>query len=239
MKKQLVFKRYEMKYSLTSEEYKVLVDLMKNYMEIDEYKRNKITNIYYDTEDYKIIRNSLEKPKYKEKLRMRMYGDVLKTDKVFVELKKKFAGIVYKRRIILNKSEDIFDLQNINIDNQILKEIKYFMSLYNDIKPMIHLSYYREAYIGLEDKEFRMTFDFDIKVRNKNITFIPSEYDKNIIDEDTVILEVKTIKGLPSWFLNFLKENNIVQTSFSKYGEAYKKYLINDFKNYIGRLNYV
>ncbi len=239
MSKQMFFKRHEMKYKLTYNKYNLLVKLMSQYMEIDEYKRNKITNIYYDTDDYKIIRHSLEKPKYKEKLRMRMYGDTLINDKVFVELKKKLAGIVYKRRIILNKSDELFNLDNIDDDNQILNEIKYFISLYDDIKPMIHLSYYREAYIGLDDKEFRMTFDFDIKVRNKDVSFLASDYDMNVLDEDTVILEVKTIKGLPDWFLCFLKDNNILQTSFSKYGEAYNKYLINDFKNHIGRLNYV
>ncbi len=238
MSKQMVFKRHEMKYILTYEQYDILTDLMIKYMKMDKYKRNKITNIYYDTDDYKVIRNSLEKPKYKEKLRMRMYGDVLVNDKVFVELKKKFLGIVYKRRIVLSKEEDVFNLQKINCSNQILKEIKYFMNLYNDIKPKIHLSYYREAYMGLEDNDFRMTFDFDIKVRNKDITFNESEYDKSVID-DVVILEVKTIKGLPVWFLEFLKSNLILQTSFSKYGEAYKKYLIHDFKKYLGRLNYV
>ncbi len=239
MSKQMFFKRHEMKYKLTYKEYKYLVDLMKKYMQIDEYKRNKITNIYYDTEDYKVIRNSLEKPKYKEKLRMRMYGDTEINDKVFVELKKKFKGIVYKRRIILDKNDQIFEIEKINMDNQVLKEIKYFLSLYNEIKPMIHLSYYREAYKGIEDSEFRMTFDFDIKVRNEDITFLSSRYDKNILDDDTVILEVKTVSGLPNWLLDFFKENEILQTSFSKYGEAYKKYLIKDFKNYIGRLNYV
>ncbi len=239
MSNQMFFKRHEMKYKLTFSQYNCLVDLMKQYMQIDEYKRNKITNIYYDTEDYKVIRNSLEKPKYKEKLRMRMYGDTEKNDKVFIELKKKFKGIVYKRRIILNKNDDIFEIEKINLDNQVLKEIKYFLSLYNYIKPMIHLSYYREAYKSLEDSEFRMTFDFDIKVRNKDVTFLSSEYDKSILDDNTVILEVKTVSGLPNWFLGFLKGKDIKQTSFSKYGEAYKKYLINDFKNYIGRLNYV
>ncbi len=239
MSNQTFFKRHEMKYKLTYKEYKTLINVMEQHMKIDQYKRNKITNIYYDTEDYKIVRNSIEKPKYKEKLRMRMYGNTKENNKVYVELKKKFAGIVYKRRIILNKSDEIFDIKNIKKDNQILKEIKYYISLYNNILPKIHLSYYREAYYSIEDQEFRMTFDFDIKVRNQDITFASSNKDKNILDDDTVILEVKTIKGLPIWFLNFLKENKINQISFSKYGEAYKKYLIHDFKNYIRRINYV
>ncbi len=239
MSNKMVFKRYEMKYKLTYFEYENLLNIMNNYMKLDEYKRNKITNIYYDTEDYKIIRNSLEKPKYKEKLRMRMYGDANISNEIFLELKKKFNGIVYKRRVILNNGNDVLNIKNIDDDNQILREIKYFTSLYNGLKPMIYLSYYREAYIGLDDKDFRMTFDFDIKIRNQKINFFESVNDRNILDDDTVILEVKTVKGLPNWFLCFLRDNNILQTSFSKYGEAYNKFLIKDFKNYIGRLNYV
>ncbi len=233
------FKRYELKYMLTKNQYELLLAAMPEDMQRDEYGRHKISNIYFDTEDYRIIRNSIEKPRYKEKLRVRCYGQPSDDSTAFVELKKKFNGVVYKRRIYDNQKKVLsYFCNNAGLveKSQILNEIEYFKNSYDGIKPKVYLSYDREAFFSTQDKNFRLTFDFEIKTRNTNISLYSSPEDKEIIGKEYVVLEVKTALGLPLWFLKFLETNGIYKISFSKYGTAYKRYFLEDFKNNIGGL---
>ena len=96
-----VFKRYELKYLLTPAQRDAVLLGIAPYMQLDRYGHTTIRNIYFDTGDYRLIRRSIEKPAYKEKLRVRSYRLVGSDDTVFVELKKKYDGVVYKRRIAL------------------------------------------------------------------------------------------------------------------------------------------
>lgn len=214
----MTFKRYEIKYKLSPIEYAKMQDFIKDYMILDKYGKHNISNVYYDTSDYQIIRRSIEKPEYKEKLRVRLYNQ--NKDNVFVELKKKYKGIVYKRRICLDKdgAKKFFNGE-ISLDNQISKEIDYFLHFYDGIKPSVNLAYDREAYFGKENKDFRMTFDTNICV---------NKYGEDEIHEITkdIIMEVKTAGGLPSWLTEYLTENKIFKASFSKYGEAYKRFIV-------------
>ncbi|MFI3306946.1 MAG: polyphosphate polymerase domain-containing protein [Mycoplasmatota bacterium] len=217
-----IFKRTELKYFLTKKQYKRLLVTMKHYMTMDAYKRHKISNIYFDTPDFQIIRRSLEKPIYKEKLRIRKYN---KNDFVFVELKKKYKGIVYKRRVAISDKQLNNNINNLNDDEQINREIKYFISCYDDIDARAYLSYDRDAYFSNDDEDLRMTFDFNIRFRVDDVSLDESENDNFVLDDDVVLLEVKTVFGYPKWFLDFLNENDIRKISFSKYGVAYKKFV--------------
>ena len=63
-------------------------------MDPDEHcksgKNYNIYNIYYDTDNSDVIRHSISKPYYKEKLRLRSYYIPNNSnDKVFLELKRK------------------------------------------------------------------------------------------------------------------------------------------------------
>lgn len=227
-----VFKRHELKYILTLEEYEALAKCMEGKMFLDKYGRNRITSIYFDTEDYKIIRNSLEKPKYREKLRVRIYGQPSEDEEAFIELKKKYKGIVYKRRIKAKQSA-LLEHLNDNVEtiehSQIQREIDYFKSTYDNILAKVYLAYDREAYFSKEDDEFRMTFDFNIRMRNRDISLEANEKDKDVLSKKQVLLEVKTVTGMPFWLLKFFKEKNISTVSFSKYGTAYKKYILPKF----------
>ncbi len=230
MTMQSVFKRYELKYKLTKEQYIKLLDFMKDKMELDSYKRHKISNIYFDTDDYRVIRFSLEKPNYKEKLRLRIYGEPNDENLAFIELKKKYDGVVYKRRISDSQENALLyllDGEKINADSQIHKEIDYFIDSYDNLlKPRVYLSYEREAFFSKEDENFRMTFDFNIKMRDKDISLFDSKKDTQILEDNYVLLEVKTAQGLPFWLIQFLNENEIYKTSFSKYGTAFNTYLL-------------
>ncbi len=232
------FKRYELKYILTIDQYSKLMYQMPSDMMLDDYGRHKISNIYFDTEDYRIIRHSLEKPKYKEKLRVRCYGEPSEDATAFIELKKKFDGVVYKRRIYAEQSK-VFDYLCSGADSveqsQILSEIDYFKNCYDDIKPKVYLSYQREAFVSTLDENFRLTFDFNIMTRENDVSLYSSDEDREVLSNKYVLLEAKTVMGLPNWFVEFLSENCIYKTSFSKYGTAYRTYFMSGFVNSLGR----
>ena len=84
---QTVFKRYELKYMLTLEQKEKILEAMSPYMQLDKYGRTTIRNIYFDTDSYRLIRRSIEKPAYKEKIRIRSYAQATADSTVFVELK--------------------------------------------------------------------------------------------------------------------------------------------------------
>ncbi len=226
------FKRYELKYILTVKQYENLLNHMPSDMKLDNYGRHKISNIYFDTDDYRIIRHSLEKPKYKEKLRVRCYGEPSDDATAFIELKKKYNGVVYKRRVY-SEQYKVFGYLCNGADSvehsQILSEIDYFKNCYDEIKPKVYLSYEREAFFSSLDENFRLTFDFNIMARDSDVSLYSSERDKEVLGSEYVLLEVKTVMGLPSWFLEFLSENHIFKTSFSKYGTAYRTYFSPQF----------
>lgn len=224
----LIFKRREMKYKLTVAQYELLQSVMQEYMTLDQYGVHTIQNLYFDTEDYLLIRRSIEKPRYKEKLRVRAYGMANEQSTVFVELKKKFKGIVYKRRVAMtDKQAHEFLAGQLPADHpsQIIKEIDYFMHFYKNLRPRVLLSYQREAYFGKEDPNFRMTFDQKVLVRDQDIDLSKAPYGDPILPSNTVLLEVKTNLGLPRWLLDFFSEHHIFKTSFSKYGTAYQNIL--------------
>lgn len=168
-----VFKRYELKYLLTKEEKKALSKIMSHYLRPDEFGKSTIRNIYYDTADKLLIRRSLDKPIYKEKLRVRSYGRARPDSQVFIEIKKKYKGIVYKRRMSLEeKIARNYLVKNIPLENetQISREIDYLIKVYGRVQPSIFLSYEREAYFSITDPNFRMTFDQNIITRDYDLS---------------------------------------------------------------------
>ncbi len=229
MSVQTIFKRHELKYRLSKQQYFLLCKCMEKHMVLDSYGRHKISNVYFDTDNFNIIRHSIEKPKYKEKLRLRVYGQPSEDTVGFIELKKKYDGVVYKRRLQSIQSNAMSYLCNnseLEDTSQIKKEVDYFKGVYNSLSPSIYLSYEREAYYSPEDENFRITFDFNIKMRDVDVSPYESEQDVEILPDDVVVLEVKTVKGLPFWFVNFLGENGLYKTSFSKYGTAYNNFIL-------------
>ncbi len=203
---------------------------MEEYMAMDEHGRHKISNIYFDTPDYSIIRHSLEKPRYKEKLRMRIYGEPDEDAFAFVELKKKYNGVVYKRRMTYPQKDALEQVYDIHEDgSQVQREIDYFVSHYDELMPRVYLAYEREAYYCPTNEHFRMTFDFNIKTRTNDVSFYSSEDDLSVVPSECVLLEVKTVEGLPFWLLDFMNQNKIYKTSFSKYGTAFNKFILPTF----------
>ncbi|MBQ9198661.1 MAG: polyphosphate polymerase domain-containing protein [Lachnospiraceae bacterium] len=231
-----IFKRYEIKYMVTKAQRMLIEEAFKEYMIPDAYGESTICNIYYDTQDMRLIRNSLEGPAYKEKLRVRSYGQIKPGENVFVELKKKYDGVVYKRRVTMqeNKARIYLD-KNSKIDNpvncesflenQIVKELDYFKQFYKSLKPAVYLCYDRTAYFSREDSNFRVTFDKNIRWRTTDMKLTEKPGGRDILDDGMSLMEVKTATAIPMWFVNILSKEKIQKTSFSKYGRAYMQML--------------
>ncbi len=222
---QTVFKRYELKYLLTQDQKEAVLQAMADFMELDQYGRTTIRNIYFDTDNYRLIRRSIDKPTYKEKLRIRSYHRAKATSTVFVELKKKYNGIVYKRRISLPENEAmewILGQRHCHKDTQISEEVDYFLDFYQTLRPAVFLSYEREAYFAKDGSDFRVTFDDNILCRQEDISLESAVYGTPILPEGKVLMEIKCDRGIPLWMTKVLCRERIYKTSFSKYGIAYQ-----------------
>ncbi len=228
---QYSFKRYEKKYLLTEEQLSRLMPALEKYMQPEEYGLHTINNIYFDTEDYQLIRNSLSKPPYKEKFRLRCYGVPEETDTVFAEIKKKFDGIVYKRRIAASPKEieKFLNGETLpNADYQIQRELRWFL-FSHEIRPQVFIAYERMAYFGAEDSTLRITFDRNIRYRTDNLILSRSDDASPILDDDRIVMEVKISDAVPLWLAKELSRLEIYPVSFSKYGTCYEKHLVKQF----------
>ena len=221
---QSCFRRVEKKYLLTYRQYQAMCAGMETYVEPDAFSHYTICNVYYDTPDYRLIRASLEKPVYKEKLRVRSYGVPTSRDKVFVELKKKYKGVVYKRRVILPAAETVRSLREgrLSRDGQIDREINWFLQTYRP-QPMAFIGYDREAYAGIENPELRITFDTNLRGRSVDVDLRAGDHGDLILPRDAILMELKIPGSAPMWLAHLLSDNQILSSSFSKYGTYYKQ----------------
>ncbi len=220
-----VFRRTEKKFLLTEKQYNQLFEIIGDHLKKDPYYESKICNVYYDTDNHDLIMTSLEKPIYKEKIRLRSYDVPTLDDKVFLEIKKKYKGVVGKRRIKI-KLKDFYDYINKgikpNCNKQILEELDYCFNRY-DLKPSLFLAYDRLSYYDKDDKNFRITFDKNIRSREDNMNIEQGDYGDKYFKEETYIMEAKALNSYPLWFINALSKLQIYSTSFSKYGSIYKQ----------------
>ena len=232
------FERRELKYRITDAQRAALEAAFGARMVPDEHGESTICNIYYDTADHRLIRASLEKPAYKEKLRLRSYGVTEPGGEVFLELKKKYKGIVYKRRITLPEDaagEFIAGRAPLGEHGQIGREIEYFTAFYAPLLPAVHLSYERSAWFSREDRDLRITFDKNIRFRQEDVSLTLPAGGRRILPEGESLMEIKAAAALPLWLVSELDTLGIYQSTFSKYGEAYKVILAGAQKTFGGK----
>lgn len=229
MNAQMTFKRYEVKYILTRRQREMLLRAMAGHLALDQYGRHTIRNIYFDTDSFRLVRDSIEKPIYKEKLRVRSYRRASEDSPVFVELKKKYDGVVYKRRLCLPHRAAMDALETgapLPEDSQIAREIEAFRAFYGPtLMPAMLLTYEREAYYPVDGSDLRLTLDENIRWRMDDIDLSASAMGRLILPSDSVLMELKSPGGYPRWIVDFLSDNKICKTSFSKYGTAYLQML--------------
>lgn len=228
-----VFNRYESKYLLNDEAYLKLYNALLEYMEPDDYNKQhefySISNLYFDTDHDAIIRNSLAKPKYREKLRLRAYGVPEANAKVYLEIKKKVFGLVNKRRTAL-KLDGAYEFVRTGeepeyqtyMNKQVLHEINYLLRCY-DLKPKVYLAYERKALFCKGNRDLRITFDTNIRSRRHDLRLEAGNYGEPLVEDGRWLMEVKAEKTVPIWLSKMLSEHRAFRTSFSKYGNEYKK----------------
>ncbi len=224
-----VFSRYEYKYLVTPAQKERILLEMAPYMKADQYGKSTIRNIYFDTPNYLLIRRSIEKPVYKEKLRIRSYTQATGDSTVFAELKKKYKSVVFKRRLALPEQEAMNWLvhgilpQN---NSQIFKELEYARCFYQNLRPAVFLSYEREAFFGKENPDFRVTFDDNILCRTTNLSLQQPVFGQRVLEPGKLIMEIKCAGGIPLWMVQILSREGLRKTSFSKYGTAYRNMIL-------------
>ncbi len=223
------FQRIETKYLLEDFQYRALRERLEGMACVDDYGKTSILNIYYDTPDFRLIKASLEKPVYKEKLRLRTYGVPEDDTRAFIEIKKKFKGVVYKRRIGMNYKDA---MEYLNEDNrsgvqesQISREIDYFKDYYKGLKPAMAISYDRIAMAGIHDPELRITFDENIRWRVDHLDLKQGNVGEDILKPGQHLMELKIAGAMSVEMARILDELSIRQTSFSKYGRGYVDYM--------------
>ena len=221
---QEVFKRTEKKYLLTREQYEQLSVRLGEYMKKDKYFESDIMSVYYDTPDYRLIRASLDKPVFKEKVRLRTYGVPDGNSTAFLEYKRKYKGIVYKRRTFMSLDNVLrfIDGEKVEENNpQIENELRYAFRLYEGLAPRMLISYHRLAYSGIEDPNLRITFDDRIIYRGYDLDLRNGIYGRELLKEGERLMEIKIPNAMPLWLSHILDELKIYPASFSKYGKAY------------------
>ena len=231
---QAVFKRKEVKYLLTEAQLAALRPVMETHMEPDAFAHSSISNLYYDTPDFRMLRRSQEKPVYKEKLRLRSYGVPDEETQVFPEIKKKAEGIVYKRRVSMPYGDAIRYLsrRRPGEDGQIFQELNWMLISYGSLAPRIFLSYERDSWKGREDPSLRLTLDREILWRTEALDLRRGAWGEPLLEPDQVLMEVKISNAAPLWLAEALSENGIFPVSFSKCGRAFETLC----KNYINEM---
>lgn len=234
---QSVFSRYEIKFLLTQAQKTAVLAAMAPHMALDSYGRTTIRNLYCDTDNYRLVRRSVEKPTYKEKLRIRCYGDGTKS--AFVELKKKYNGVVYKRRLEMPEQlavDWVCGNATCPEKSQIAREVEYFLRQYETVRPRVFLAYEREAYYCREKGDLRITFDENIVARQEALSLQGEVWGTPVLPPGMVLMEIKTTGGIPLWITKILTRERIFKQSFSKYGQYY---LNSIYPNRNGVCNYV
>lgn len=228
---QQVFSRYESKYLVQPTQSEALLARLNPMTVADMYGNYTICSIYFDTEDFSLVRTSVEKPVYKEKLRLRSYGIPKADDPVFVELKRKYDGVVYKRRATMTcrEASDYFLKGRYpSADSQIMREIDWFVGQYQPV-PKSYIAYDRTALSGLGDQELRITFDRNIRWRDKKLDLMLGDWGEPLLTGGAALMEIKSAGSVPLWLSHLLSELQIYPASYSKYGACYKEALIHDF----------
>ena len=221
---QYTFSRTEKKYAVPPALFPEVKAFVETFM-IPEPKYHIYTlcNLYYDTDHFELARRSVEKPKFKEKLRLRSYGTPTLDSKVYLEAKSKYDGVVFKRRVGMPLSlVNAFLLEGKPPkDSQIARELLYFHRLFG-LKPKVYLAYDRIAYIGKENPELRLTFDENIRYRTEDLRLEAGDLGTPLLPDGTRIMEIKSLGAVPKEILAMLKHFSLTPMSFSKYGTIYK-----------------
>ena len=221
-----IFQRYEKKFLLSTSQQEALLARIANDIKADVFDQYLVQSLYLDTPRWEVVRNSIEKPLYKEKMRLRCYErELTKKTMLFLELKKKYDGRIYKRRVVFPASElmgcNSLEALVMKKDSPIAKELGFYLKV-NPVANKMYISSERKTFVGTKEANLRLTFDEEIKFRTTDLHFLKPHVGTAILASHEVLLEIKTPFGMPIWLARVLSELNIFPISFSKYGHCYQ-----------------
>ena len=232
---QQIFRRTEIKYILNERQVKSLLWLIEPYLEKDKYFKSTNCSIYFDSRNRYLAIHSLEKPLYKEKIRVRSYGVPKFNDIVFLEIKKKYKGIGYKRRMPIKLSDfyNYLETGKLNNNSEVIKaELDSCFERYN-LKPTMFLAYDRTSFYDKDDPMFRLTFDRNVRSRNDDLRLEKGDHGKQFFKNGEVVMEVKALNRFPFYFVHALSKLKIYPSSFSKYGRVTEKDIYRKERYYV------
>ena len=225
---QMIFERIEAKYILNRKQHQQLMKSLAGHIQENQFPHSDITSVYFDSSDCILARKSLEKPAYREKLRLRCYTVPTRESEVFFEIKKKYLGVTYKRRQGLSYGEatDYILFNRIPSDSQIMKEVDYLKNSKYQLEPKALISYKRDSWDAINEPDLRITFDRDIRFNLKNLLLISPVNEHRLGNDDLIIMEIKTINAMPLWLTEILDEMKLYPGNYSKYGNIYQNYIM-------------
>ena len=222
------FARLETKYMLSLDQAVWLTrQLHARGFQCMTFGSPKIQSLYYDTEDFLLIRQSLARPVYKEKLRLRVYGEPGCQSAGFAEIKKKYNHMVYKRRVsvALADAPDLLDPDTPSrLPDQIGLEIDWMVQRYHLI-PRVLIAYDREAWINPEDPGVRITFDRNLSFRAHTLDLSSTVSNTALTLPDQRLMEIKIPGVYPLWLIHLLEDVSARRCHYSKYGDAYTRFI--------------
>ena len=231
------FKRIETKYIVAAEELSALLADLKEYLAEDDFPRSTITNIYFDNQDFQVIRDSIDRKNGREKVRMRTYvAHPTANSRVFLELKKKDKeGVGHKYRIASDLQSVLQFMENDRTtnatvdDKELIDELTSLKKRYTALSPKMYIYYERyslkekHSLEGYPQTKVRVTIDQNLIYRDYDVTMLEDRYGRDLVGEGKVIMEIKAPGEQPVWLQEIIKKYELEPTSFSKYGTAYRK----------------
>jgi hypothetical protein len=219
-----IFQRAEIKYLVTDVQRQALMERIGHRLRADEFGRSTVLSAYFDTPDWRVIRASVERPFYKEKLRLRSYGTPESGSTVYLELKKKCGGTVYKRRqsMTLAQAKEYLATGRLPVDTQIMREIDFCFRAQGNLRPAVVISSEREAMYAVEDRDVRLTFDEGLRYRTDSPELEKGSAGSSLLPPGVWVMEIKVLAAMPLWLSDALRDLELYPSSFSKYGTAYQ-----------------
>lgn len=218
------FQRVEDKYLMDRKEADAFLKAVSPYLKPDRYFCYHCHTIYFDNDSAQLISTSLSHPPYKMKLRLRTYSDPDDDTPVFLETKKKYGDIVYKKRFMmtdLEAKEYLYEGIAPHTDNSTSREIDYLIHYYH-LKPKVYIGYDRICYVSKTDADARFTLDSHITYRTNDVSLHETGEEKEL-QKGMFILECKVSDRYPMWLTKILSSHHLYKSSFSKYGTIYKR----------------
>lgn len=225
-----IFSRYELKYLISYETYLAFAEQLSQKMKNDQFGnmgKYNIISLYFDSDDHTIYYETRNNLPFRQKLRLRIYNNATLDTVSFLELKQKFNRVVNKRRTKLKLGDAYQYLEQYNSDDisvsnrQIMAEVDSFRSLYR-LKPELIVSYDRHAFIGVEEEDLRVTFDYNLRCRKDDLRIESGPHGMRFVDPHLVVMEVKVTHSVPLWLSRLLSDYACPRKSVSKYCTSFE-----------------